>query len=235
MSNLKISAVSSLDTIQLQKILLSQKFTDEQKVQFIRKNSVEIRELMKTEISKTELEVIMQDRPLIRFRPLKNSFTKSGDKILLSKALNITPQEVNGYVQKMVNSINLTNTDNYSADEIEKVKTYVYRHGTKTQVITFLKHELSDVEMTLFNLYKTLEYNSGGLADYFSRPIHRMDNSTLSKLYNVIDKSLAVANKSGVISEDKLNSTSKWALVKIYEIQNNSKVIRAINLYKKLK
>lgn len=79
-----------------------------------------------------------------------------------------------------------------------------------------------------------MENNSGGLADYFSRPIHRMDNITLSKLYNTIDKSLQTSADAGYIKRDELNSHAQWALVKIYEIQNNSKVIRAYQAYQDL-
>src|SRR5574344_996153 len=169
MDNIKISSISSLDTIKLREVLSSQKLTDEQKAQFMRKNSTQIKDLMKTEISKQEFQGMMQDRPLIRFRPLKNSFTKQGDKILLSKSLGIDPKEVNGYVEHMATAIKVTGGTDFASEDIDKVKTYVYRHGSKDQVVAFLGHELSNVQMTLFQLYKTLEDNSGGLADYFSR------------------------------------------------------------------
>lgn len=234
----EISSINSISNIRpvnlydLKKILASQKLTDKQKAEYINKNRIKIKNLMKDKITKQEFAYMMQNRPLIRFRPLKNSYTKKGDKILLAKSVGINPNEVNAYVQRIAEATKMTN--NYTTSDIDKVKTYVYRHGTKEQVVTFLEHELSDVGNILTNLYKTLEDNSGGLADYFSRPIHRMDNITLSKLYNAIDKGLNTAVQKGVISKADMNSTSEWALVRIYEIQNNSKLIRAVNVYKNL-
>ncbi|MCM1009756.1 MAG: hypothetical protein NC390_02605 [Fusobacterium sp.] len=219
--------ITSINAVNIQKILSSSKLTDAQKAQFIHNNAVEIKQVMKTKISKEEFAYIMKNRPLIRFRPLKNSFTKKGDKILLAKALGINESDVDDYIQNM-------SFDDAPADSIDKVKTYVYRHGKKDDVVRFLDYELSNVKTTLAKLYKTLEVDSGGLADYFSRPIHRMDNKTLGKLYNVIDKRLRLCCEAGEMPREKCTSTSEWALVKIYQIQNNSKLIRAYNLYKDL-
>lgn len=225
-----IEPVKQISKVDIYKILESQKLSNKQKAEFLKKNNIAIKDIMKSEISKAELKEIMSHRPLIRFRPLKNSFTKQGDDIILARALGISKKEI----KKYINSIIDTNFENQHPDNIEKMKTYVYRHGTKDQVVAFLGYELSDVKTTLSKLYKTLELNSGGLADYFSRPIHRMDNKTLGKLYNTIDKSLRNSARSGYISNDDLNSTAEWALVKIYQIQNNSKLIRAYDVYKEL-
>lgn len=232
----KISAIDSIKPIsfnEIQKILSSEKLTDTQKAEFIKKNSKEIKNTFKEEISKTEFLQLMQNRPLIRFRPLKNSFTKKGDRILLAKSLNITEKEINNYIYSIINT-NFDIKENINKNNIEKVKTYIYRHGNKSQVISFLEYELSDVKTTLEKLYKTMQDNSGGLCDYFSRPIHRMDNRTLAKLYNVIDKSLRKSLNEGILSKEEYNSTSQWALVRIYQIQNNSKLIRAYECYKDL-
>lgn len=219
--------IQSINAINIQRVLASPKLTDAQKAEFIHNNAVEIKQVMQTKISKEEFAHIMKNRPLIRFRPLRNSFTKKGDKILLAKSLGINESEVDDYIQNL-------SFDDASTDSIEKVKTYVYRHGKKDDVVRFLDYELSNVKTTLAKLYKTLEDNSGGLADYFSRPIHRMDNKTLSKLYNTIDKRLRASCDAGEMTRQQCNSTSEWALVKIYQIQNNSKIIRAYNLYKDL-
>ena len=209
----KISAINSIKPIsfnEIQKILSSEKLTDAQKAEFL-----------------------MQNRPLIKFRPLKNSFTKKGDKILLAKSLNIKENEINNYIYSIINT-NFDIKENITKNNIEKVKTYIYRHGNKSQVIAFLEYELSDVKTTLEKLYKTMQDNSGGLCDYFSRPIHRMDNKTLAKLYNVIDKSLKKSVNEGNLTKEQYNSTAQWALVRIYQIQNNSKLIRACECYKDL-
>lgn len=226
----KIQPINSIDALEVYKILSSEKLTDNQKAQFIKKNSTAIKNIAKTEISKEELKEIMAHRPLIRFRPLKNSFTKQGDDIMFAQSVGISKKEISKYI----NSIIENNFKNQNPENIEKTKAYVYRHGSKTQVVSFLEYELSDVKTTLRKLYKTLEDNSGGLADYFSRPIHRMDNSTLRKLYKTIDKSLRASADAGYIKSEELNSHAQWALVRIYQIQNNSKIIRAYDAYKDL-
>lgn len=226
----KIQPINSINALEVYKVLSSEKLTDAQKAQFIKKNSVAIKKLAKTDITQNEFKELMSHRPLVRFRPLKNSFTKQGDDIMFAKSVGITKKEI----RKYINSIIDNNFENQHPENIEKAKAYVYRHGTKAQVISFLEYELSDVKTTLQKLYKTLEDNSGGLADYFSRPIHRMDNITLGKLYNSIDKSLKNSANAGYINKADLNSHAQWALVRIYQIQNNSKLIRACEIYEDL-
>lgn len=226
-----MSKVEPITPLYVNKILATNKLTDAQKLQFIKENAAAIKSFSGEEINMTELKEILKSRPLVRFRPIKNSFTKQGDKILLAKSLNIEPKEVNKYIENLTTTG--LNTDS-PVESIEKVKSYVYRHGTKGQVVKFLEYELSDEKFVLERLYKTLQANSGGLYDYYERPIHRMTNNNLSQLYNVIDKSLRNAEKKGAINKDQLSSTSEWALVRIYEIQNNSKLIRAYNKYKDL-
>lgn len=225
--------ISSIDAVTVSKILHSQQLTDKQKAEFIKKNSYEIKQIVKSEITQQELAMLMQNRPLIRFRPLKNSFTKRGDKILLAKSLGIETKDVNKYINNLLET-DFDTSGGVSAENIDKAKTYVFRHGTKEQVIRFLDYELSDVKFTLERLYKLLDDNSGGLVEYFSRPIHRMDNKTLAKLYNVISKNINDSVKSGCINSEKAASLSEWALVKIYQIQNNSKLIRAVEKYNAL-
>lgn len=227
----KIEAINAIDIIELQKVLTSNKLTDLQKVKFIKHNASAIKKIVKEEISKSDFKILMSDRPLIRFRPLKNSFTKRGDNILLAKAIGIKTSDIKKYINSIIDN-NFIFKTKQEQENIEKVKSYVYRHGTKTQVLAFLEYELSDVKNTLQILYKTLDDNSGGLASYFSRPIHRMDNITLGKLYKAIDKSLKASYDAGFISNEQLNSTAQWALIRIYQIQNNSKILRAFEAYK---
>jgi len=223
--------IPALNAVNIQKILGSSKLTDAQKAEFIHKNAVEIKQVMQSKITKDEFAYMMKNRPLIRFRPLKNSFTKKGDKILLAKSLGLDESEVDDYIQNIIDT-NFDIQHGVSRDNIEKVKTYVYRHGKKDDVVAFLDYELSNVRTVLEKLYKTLDIDSGGLAGYFSRPIHRMDNKTLTKLYSTITKRLDEGCEAGEFSREKCNSTAQWALVKIYQIQNNSKLIRAYNAYK---
>ena len=117
---------------------------------------------------------------------------------------------------------------------MDMLKTYVYRHGSKDELVAFLDYELTQTKDVAKTLYRTLEYYSGGVADYFIRPIHRMDNKTLVKIYNVIDKNIKEAVSIGEISDADSKKIAKWALIKIYQIQNNSKLINAIKTYKTL-
>lgn len=230
----KIQPVNSISAFDVYKVLSSEKLTDNQKVEFLHKNSAAIKSVAESEITREEFKEIMANRPLIKFRPLKNSFTKQGDDIILAQALDINKKDINKYIDSVIEG-NFEIHDKQDKDKIEKLKTYVYRHGTKDQVVAFLEYELSDVKFVLDKLYKTLDINTGGsMAEYFMRPIHRMDNITMGKLYHVIDKSLTNSHKQGFISDDEFNTTAKWALVRIHDIQNNSKLIHAFDVYKDL-
>ena len=192
--------------------------------------------MIKSKISSMDFKTLMQKRALIKFRPLKNSFTKKGDKLILAKALGINPSEVPNYIKNVYSAINSLNSiKSLSPEKMEMLKTYVYRHGSKDELVAFLDYELNKVTDIEKTLYRTLEYYSGGIADYFIRPIHRMDNKTLIKIYNVINKNIQQARDNGRISDERSEKIAKWALIQIYRIQNNSKFINAIKTYKNLK
>ena len=101
-----IQPVNSIDIQIIRNVLASSSLTYTQKVQFMRKNQAEIKEVMEAEVSSAEFNYLMQNRPLIKFRPLKNSFTKRGDKILLAKTLGIKPYEVDDFIKKAKDFIN---------------------------------------------------------------------------------------------------------------------------------
>jgi hypothetical protein len=236
MSDLKINAITNVDLYTVQKVFASNKISDGEKVAFFRQYQSDITDIIKQTITSSEYAHMMQGRPLQKFRPLKNSFTKRGDKILLAKALGIDPSEIDFMIRTITEDIEEgKDLSKYSPELLEKVKTYVYRHGKKDQLVVFLDYKLNDVKDIVQYLYRTLEYNSGGVADYFVRPIHRMDNKTLINLYKTIDDKLDMAHKSGQIALEYKEKTAKWALVKLCEIQSNSKLINAIKTYNKLK
>lgn len=231
---MKVSEINgTFDLVALRNILTSNKITDKQKAQFIKDNSLQIKNIIEsTPITGKEFKFMMHNRPLIKFRPLKNSFTKRGDKKILAETLDVDPIHVDSYINEVYEAILKRGAMLHPTDKTEAVKTYVYRHGTKDQVVAFLDYELSKTKDLLGTLYSTLAYNTEGMADYFSRPIHRMDNETMAKLYNVIDKHLNASVESGALASTTADLTAKWALVKIYEIQNNSKLINAVKAYK---
>ena len=228
-----ISKIENLDFATFCKILASDKIPQEEKVYFVRKHKTKILEAMKVHLTSADFGIIMRNRPLVKFRPLKNSFTKAGDKIMLANALNIQPKDIDNHIKEVKKSMEtVKNLDFLPEDTFGAIKTYVYRHGTKDEVVSFLDFELKrakDIEKTL---YKTLSYNSGGVADYFTRPIHRMDNKTLVNLYKVIDKNIQVAKDKGNLSEKTAQNIAQWAIIQIYEIQNNSKLLNAIKTFK---
>lgn len=232
---MKVEKVQNIDMEILQKVMGSTKITDSQKIEFLRSNRAEIRNLLQLDITSSEFKGMMQNRPLQKFRPLKNSFTKRGDIALLAKALGINTSEVSGYIKNVSKNLEeINNLDFLPSETMEKLKTYVYRHGTKDELVNFLDYELQKSKDLTKSLYKTLEYYSGGVADYFLRPIHRMDNKTLIKIYHIINKNIKNSIASGEMSDVHGKKIAKWALIRIYQIQNNSKLINAIKTYKTL-
>lgn len=157
-----------------------------------------------------------------------------GDKKILANTLGIKPSEVNKYISYITECVKEGLTGNISRETLELIKIYVYRHGKKNELFAFLDYELSSTNEILGVLYRTLQYNTGGVADYFIRPIHKMNNSTLVELYGIIDRNLKKAEADGNISKEDKERTAEWALVRIYEIQNNQKLKNALNLRKEL-
>ena len=233
---MKVSKVENINFEKLMEVLASTKISDTQKAQYVSQHQPQITKIIETKISDSEFKDMMGKRAIIKFRPLKNSFTKKGDKILLAKALEINPSDVNGYIKNVSNAIeNVDNLDFLPKDKVEMIKTYVYRHGSKDEVVNFLDYELKHTKNRIKTLYKTLTYYTGGVADYFIRPIHRMDNKTLVRVYKIINKHIQESYANGDISDVDNKRLAKWALIRIYKIQNNSKLINAIKTYNELK
>ena len=236
---MEVSAINSITPITLSKVhevLTSNKISQREKTDFVRHYKTEIQEAIDVKLSGAEFKWIMSKRPLQKFKPLKNSLTKRGDKIILSEMLGIEPCEVENYISNVEDALADINKLGFlPKDKLDAIKTYIYRHGSKDEIVEFLDYELKTSGDILKTLYRTLDYHTNGLADYFIRPIHRMSDLTLIKLYNVIDKNLKNAMKTGSISEEQYYKTAKQTLIRIYQIQNNSKLINAIKTYKILK
>ena len=233
----KISSVQNLNLYKIREVMISTEITKDQKIQFIKKNHSEIVHLIDEKISGSDFQVLMQNRPLKLLRPLKNRYTKAGDKKLLAIALGVKPAEVDNYIKNItlqVRSMQDLNSLGIKKDDYDEIKTYVFRHGTKEQVINYLDYELHNAKDILKMLYKTLEYNAGGVADYFLYPIHRLDNNTMLELYNTVDKNLKFSSNSGKISDVQAQETAEWALARIYKIQNNQRLQNAIKLKREL-
>jgi len=232
---MKVGKIDSIDLNMLQNVLASSKITESQKAQFIRNNRAEIEKIINIKITPSEFKGMMKNRPLRKFKPLRNSFTKRGDRILLAKTLGIPVGEVEDYIKQVREDMSLVSELGFlPEDKFESIKSYVYRHGSKDDIVAFLDYELLRSKDTLKTLYSTLEYHTGGIADYFIRPIHRMDNRTMVRLYNVVNKHLDNVKAAGDINEEERTKIAKQALIQIYRLQNNSKLINAIKTYKTL-
>ena len=233
---MQITKIEHLDIDTLHSILTSNKITEIQKTSFLLRNRTQIATIVENNINSADFKILMQNRTLQKFRPLKNSYTKWGDKIILAKALGVKPVEIPEFVKKTANAIDkMDNLDFLPKSKLEMIKTYVYRHGSKDELIHFLDWELKHTKDILKTLYTTLNYYSGGVADYFIRPIHRMDNKTMVRIYGIINKNIKATQSSSHISEADSKRIAKWALIRIYQIQNNSKFINAVKTYNILK
>ena len=232
-----INPVGNLDLYKVREVLTSSKITANQKIQFLKRNHGEITHLVDEKILSSDFKTLMEKRPLKLFRPLKNSYTKAGDKKLLAIALKIPSSNVDNYIKNVtlqVRSMQDLNAMGMTKDKYEEIKTYVFRHGTKEQLINYLDYELHHAKDIIKMLYHTLEYNSGGVADYFIRPIHRLDNGTMLGIYNTIDKNLKSSRDAGKITDIQAQETAEWALARIYKIQNNQRLQNAIKLRNEL-
>ena len=232
---MKVERIDSIDFDKVYKILTSSRISDTQKTQFIRAHRTEIKNVMAQNISSVEFKSLLDNRALLKFRPLKNSFTKRGDKQLLAKALELPVSQIPQYIKNVTESMaDIEKLKILPPDKLDAIKIYVYRHGSKDELVAFLDYELTkskDLEKTL---YTTLKYHNHGVADYFIRPIHRMDNKTLVKVYRIVDKHIKKARENGEFSEAQSEKIAKWALIQIYRIQNNSKLINAVKTYNTL-
>lgn len=232
-----IKPVGHLDLYKVREIVTSNKITQTEKIKFLQENHERIKSLVEEKISGTDYEKMIDVRPLKLQNPLKNIGIKYVDWKLTAHALGIKPSEVRGYMKDIVNkleSMEDLKTLGISEDVYKTIRTHVYRMGSKQQVITNLDYELHHTEDILDLLYHTLDYHSCGIANYFMFPHRRLDNKTLIKVYNVVDKNLKSRSASGEISEASALYVSEWALAKIYEIQNNQHFQNVIKLRKEL-
>ena len=126
MSDLSISKIERINPNLIRDVLGSSRITQGEKVQFIRKHSNKIKSTLDIVPSSSEFNKMMETRPLIKYRPLKNSFTKRGDKILLAKSLNISVSEVDDYIKNVQDSLSKLNTlDFLPVSTQDTLKTYI--------------------------------------------------------------------------------------------------------------
>ena len=232
-----IKPIGPLDLLKVREIMISNRINQTEKIKFLKENHAKIKCLAEEKISGADYEKMMEVRPLKLQNPLKNICIKVVDCKITAKALGIKPSEVRKYMGDVVNkleSMEDLKSLGISEDVYRQIKTHVYRMGSKKQVITNLDYELHHTEDIAKVLYHTLDYNSCGVANYFMFPHRRLDNSTLLKIYNVIDKNLKEHCETGKISEANALQTAEWALARIYDIQNNQHFKNTMKLKKEL-
>jgi len=156
---------------------------------------------------------------------------------ILAKQLqmdNSDVKNINFYIDSIIKK-HFQNLTFLEVQNLGNIRAYIYKQGIIAQVLAFLEFELSDVRTTLTFLYLTLENNSGGLADFICANKLIMDNATISSLYSVIDKSIKNSVSAGYIRQSEEAKICKWALARIYELQNSSQVISAMDIYRTFK
>lgn len=224
-----------IDVYSLHHILAAQALTDVQKLEFLKRHSSEVKGILEIELGTEDFNKIMANRPLMIFRPIKNVFTKAGDRVMLAKTLEIPPNELDAFLKKAVKILPKRNeASSVSEDKLHAVKTYIFRHGSQEQVIKFLDFELSRSKDIKKTLRQTLSYTKGGVADYFARPIHKMKDKTLIGLFETVCKNLSECQKSGELSENEVLTISRVVLARIYQLQENSKFKNSAKLKKKI-
>ena len=137
---MKISAITSIEPMDLHtvySVLSSNKLTDSQKTQYLRHNRVQIQGLVDARLPGIAFKGLMKNRPLQKFKFLKNSYTKRGDKILLAMTLGIEPPDVDEYIDGIVSKqfSEFSDLDFLDKDKLDAIKTYVYRHGSADGVV----------------------------------------------------------------------------------------------------
>lgn len=232
---MEVPKIDVINIYTVHTVLDSSQISMYDKAKFVNQNISAIENIINYDITSNDFKNIMLQRPIQMFRPLQNSFRKRGDQFILAKSLDIKSKDVPKYIDDLLENFPKLKDTHMTLESMEKIKTYVYRHGTQKQVVKALDYELTSSKDKLKTLYSTLSYNTSGLADYFKRPIHRMTNTTLFALYDVINKHLNNMQTNGDIIEEERLRVSSLALVRIYEIQKNSKFIQAVKRYKKLK
>lgn len=182
-----------------------------------------------------EYKALIKARPLIKYRPLKNSFAKRVDRGLLAEGLNIPEEDVEKYIQAVIDKnfdenyyVELSNCKKtIKQEEINMARAYVYRHGKQEQVLSYFDNELTTSGNALKTMYETLNDEISGIASYYYRPCHPLSSDHAKTMYDIIKKHIAKAHKEGKINEEVALKTAQDALDIIIKIQDNPDVRQA--------
>ena len=98
---MKVNRIETLDLESIYKVLNSKEITEAQKTKFVLSNSTNIKKIMKRSIDDKDFKLLMKNRAIKKFRPIKNSYTKIGDKMILAKALSLQPSKLPRYIKNV--------------------------------------------------------------------------------------------------------------------------------------
>jgi len=212
-----------IDMYSVRNVMVSSTLTEPQKLKFLNMHRDEIHAMLKVSLTSDEYNMLISNRPLLRDKPITNIIRYRGDKILMAKALGVGVNQLNAYIDEVTNSLDKAGNLSWLPDDkANMIKTYIYRHGKKNQLISFFNYELSksgNIEQTL---HQALEYGNNSVADYFARPVHRMSKDTMIKLLSTIMKHIVEAKNQHKISEMDTLDLSQYVLGRIYVLQSNS-------------
>ena len=93
-----INSITTIDLPTIHKILSSTSLSEKQKENFVRQHTSQICQVFQAHISLAEYKFIMRNRPLRKFKFLKNAITKRGDRIFLAETLGVDPAELDDYI-----------------------------------------------------------------------------------------------------------------------------------------
>lgn len=182
-----------------------------------------------------EYKALIKARPLIKYKPIKNSFAKRVDRGLLAEGLNIPEEDIETYIQGVIDKnfvenyqVELSNCKKtIKQEEINMARTYVYRHGKQQQVLSYLDNELQTSGNILKTMYDTLNDELTGVASYYYRPCHPLSRDRAKEMYEIFTKHINKAHKSGQINKETALKTAQDALDIIIKIQDNPDVRQA--------
>ncbi len=182
-----------------------------------------------------EYKALIKARPLIKYKPLKNSFAKRVDKRLLAEGLDISEADVEKYIQGVIDKnfdekyqVELSNCKKtIKQEEINMARAYVYRHGKQEQVLSYLDNELTTSGNVLKTMYETLNNELTGVASYYYRPCHPLSQDRAKQMYEIFTKYIDKEHKAGKINEEVALKTAQDALNIIIKIQDNPDVRQA--------
>ena len=139
---------------------------------------------------------MMRHRPLIKFRPLKNSFIKHGDLALLAESLNVPKNKVNTVINDTINYMLYMNPESmYYNPSIYKQNEYMQMLIKKDclQKKIILEAERKEEEKNYYServdLIEPYIYRHGSkeqLTEYMKLQLSDA-KSALKKLYNILD------------------------------------------------